>query len=95
MEKRYQTVLTIQKFDRKIVVRDKLDYPNTYIHSGSFSWLGIGTGTIKSGEVELVLWVKTPFLLKIMRSCKHFQHVSKISTLILNRANSLVIKNTL
>lgn len=54
-KKRYHTVLPIQKSDRKIVVRDKLDYPNTYIHSSSLSWLGIGTGTINSGEVELVV----------------------------------------
>ena len=52
------------------------------------------TGTsIKSGEDKLVLW--TSLICEMMLSCKCFQHVSKMSLLSYNRAESVVIKDAI
>ena len=56
--KKYHTVGTIPKFNRKIVERGQIDNPNTQIHDLSLSWLGTGT-LIKSGRVKLGLWTQT------------------------------------
>jgi hypothetical protein len=39
--KKYHTVRTLPKSKVKIVERGKMDTPNTQIHDGSLSWLGI------------------------------------------------------
>jgi hypothetical protein len=49
--KKYHTVTTVLKFNRKIAERGKIDSPYTQIHDRSLSWLGTGT-TIKSGRVK-------------------------------------------
>jgi len=46
--KKYHTVGTVPKCDRKI------DTPNIHIHDRSLSWIGTGT-SIKSGGAKLVL----------------------------------------
>jgi len=69
-------------------------YHHTRIHGRSLSCLGMGT-SIESGEVWLVLWAQISAFNEMMRSCKHFLQVSKISTLTHNQANSVVIKNTI
>jgi len=38
--KKYHTVGTVPKSNRKIVERGKIDIPNTQIYDRSFSWLG-------------------------------------------------------
>jgi hypothetical protein len=48
--KRYRIMGTVQKLNRKVVDRDKLDTPNTPIHDRLRSWLDAGT-SIKSGGV--------------------------------------------
>ena len=50
-EKKYHTVETVLKSNRKIVERDKIDAPNTHTHDCSLSWLGTGT-SVKSGGVQ-------------------------------------------
>ena len=54
MKKKYYTVGTFPESNIKIVERDKIDIPNTQIHTRSLTWLGTGT-LINSGEVKLVL----------------------------------------
>ena len=51
-DKKYHTVTTVLKFNRKIAERGKIDSPYTQIHDRSLSWLGTGT-TIKSGRVKV------------------------------------------
>jgi hypothetical protein len=51
--KKYHTVGTVPKYNRKIVERGKIDTFNTHLHERSLS-LGICTA-IKSGGVKLVL----------------------------------------
>ena len=53
-----QKYQTDPKSNRIIVERDNIVYTNTQIHDRSLSWLGTGT-SIKSGDVELVLWTQT------------------------------------
>ena len=48
-KQKYHTVGTIQKSERKIVERDKIDSPNTQIHECSLSWLATGTSMKKNG----------------------------------------------
>jgi hypothetical protein len=48
--KRYHIMGTVQKLNRKVVDRDKLDTPNTPIQDRLRSWLDAGT-LIKSGGV--------------------------------------------
>ena len=57
--KKIPHVGTVQKVNRKIVERDKIDTPNTQIHDRSFFWLGTGTSIKKSGRVKLMLWSQT------------------------------------
>ena len=52
-KKKYYTVGTVPKSNRKIVKRDKIDIPITQIHDHPLLWLGTGT-SIKSGGVKLV-----------------------------------------
>jgi len=52
--KKYHTVGTISKFNRKIVESGTINIPNTEIHDCTLSWLSTGT-SIKSGGVKLVL----------------------------------------
>ena len=47
---------------------------------------------ILSDEVQLVYWDSPP-LFEMTWSCKCFPHMSKLSALIYNRANNVVIKN--
>ena len=91
---KYHTVRTIPKSNIKIVKRSKIDITNTQIHDGSCSWLGTGT-SIKSGWIKLVVCAQTPPLSEMMPSCTCFPHVSKMSTLTYNRANSVIIKNAI
>jgi hypothetical protein len=48
--KGYRIMGTVQKLNRKVVDRDKLDTPNKPIHDRLRSWLDAGT-SIKSGGV--------------------------------------------
>jgi RNA recognition motif-containing protein len=43
--KKYHSVGTVPKYNRKIVYRDKIDIPNTQIHDQSPSWFGTGPNT--------------------------------------------------
>jgi hypothetical protein len=43
--KKYHSVGTVPKYNRKIVYRDKIDIPNTQIHDQSPSWFGTGRNT--------------------------------------------------
>jgi hypothetical protein len=65
----------------------------TQIHDLSCSWIGTGT-SIKSGGVKLILWSQTSPLSEMMRSCKCFPRVSKMSTLTYNQVSNAIIKNT-
>ena len=69
-------------------------YLNTHKNDRALSWLGTCT-SIKRGEAKLVLWAQTSPLTEMMRSCKCFPFVSKMSTLSQNRENSVVIKTTI
>ena len=40
--KKYNTVRTIRKSNRKIVERDKIDSPDAQLHVRSLSWIGTG-----------------------------------------------------
>jgi len=48
--KKYHTVWTFSKFNRKIRKRDKIDISNTQIHDHSLS--------IQSGGIKLVSWTQ-------------------------------------
>jgi hypothetical protein len=50
--RKYYTVRTVPKSNRKIVERVEIDISNRQIHDRSLSWLGTGT-SIKSGGVKL------------------------------------------
>ena len=65
-----------------------------YIHDRSLFWLGSGT-SIRSGWAKLILWAQTSSLNEIRRLLKCFPHVNKILTLTYNRANSILLKNTI
>jgi hypothetical protein len=41
--KKYHTVRTVRKSNRKILERRKIDTPSTQIYDQSLSWLGTGT----------------------------------------------------
>ena len=43
-KKKYHTVGTVQKSNRKILERGIIDIPNTQIHDRSLSWLGTVRG---------------------------------------------------
>jgi hypothetical protein len=43
--KKYHSVGTVPKYNRKIVYRDKIDIPNTQIHDQSSSWFGTDRNT--------------------------------------------------
>jgi len=45
--KKYHTVETVLKSNRKIVERGKIDTTNTQRHDRSLSWLGTGTSIKK------------------------------------------------
>ena len=51
-KKKYCTVETVRRSNRKIIERDKINMPNTHIHDHLLSWLGTDT-PIKSGRVKL------------------------------------------
>jgi hypothetical protein len=53
---------------------------STHIHDHSLSWLSTGA-SINSVRVKLLLYAQPVHLSEIMRSCKYFQLVSKMSTL--------------
>ena len=42
--KTYHTIVTVQKFNRQIVERGKIDSPNKQFHNRSLSWLGTLVG---------------------------------------------------
>jgi len=52
--KKFHTVRTFPKSNRKIIERGKIYTPNTYTHDRLLSWLSTGT-LITSGGVKLVL----------------------------------------
>ena len=52
--KKYHTVRTVLKSNKKIVERGRIDTPKTQKHDHSLSWLGAGT-SVKNGRVKLVL----------------------------------------
>ena len=52
--KKYHTVRTVLKSNKKIVERGRIDTPKTQMHDHSLSWLGAGTSE-KNGRVKLVL----------------------------------------
>ena len=52
--KKYHTVGTVPKPNRKIEESSKIDTSNTQIHDRSLYWLDTGT-SIKSGGVKIVL----------------------------------------
>jgi hypothetical protein len=56
--KKYRTIRTVSKSNRKLVTSGKIATPNTHIHDSLF-WLVAGA-SIKYGEVKLVLF--TPIL---------------------------------
>ena len=65
-KKKYHTVGTVIKFNRKIVERNKIDTHDIQIpvHVRSLSWLGSGT-SITSSWVKIDLWVHIyPLLVK-------------------------------
>jgi hypothetical protein len=90
--KKYQSVWTVHKSNRKFIERGKIDSPNTHVHDHSLSWLGTGTW-IKSGRVKIVLWTQIYPLSEAMRSCKCIPHVVKCQPL--HTHSFVVIKNAL
>ena len=48
-KKKYPTIRTVPKSNRKIRNRCKIDTPNTHIHDCSLSWLGTGTSIKNNG----------------------------------------------
>ena len=74
-DKKYHIVRKIPKSNIKIEERATIDHSNTQIHDCSLSWLGTGT-SITSGGIKLVLWVQTPPLSEMIRSCKCLLHVN-------------------
>ena len=77
--KKYYTVETVAKSNRKIIERGEIDISNTQIYDRSLSCLGTGT-SIKSGWFKLVLLTQTSPLSEMIQSCKCFSHMSKIPT---------------
>ena len=60
-EKKYHTVGSAPKSNRKIVERGKMDTGitlNTQLHGHSLSWLGTGISRRNGGD-KLVLWAQT------------------------------------
>jgi len=68
--KKYHTVGTALKFNRKTAEIDKIDTINTHIHDR----------LLDAGGVKLVLPAQASSLGKMLLSCKCFPHFSKIST---------------
>ena len=64
------------------------------MHHCSFSWIGPGT-SIKVWRVKLVLWAHISPPGEMMRSCKCFLHVSKMSAHVYKQTNIVIIKNTI
>ena len=61
MKKKYHTVGSVPKSNRKIVERSKMDTGitlNTQLHGHSLSWLGTGISK-RNGGYKLVLWAQT------------------------------------
>jgi hypothetical protein len=59
INKKYHTVRTVPKSNRKIVKRYKIDILSTYTHDCPLSWLGTGT-SMKGDRVKLVYEPKPP-----------------------------------
>jgi hypothetical protein len=78
--KKYHTAGTFPKSNVKIDEKRENRYLNTHKNDRTLSWLGTCT-SIKRGEAKLVLWAQTSPLTEMMRSCKCFPFVSKMSTL--------------
>ena len=79
--KKYHTFGTTPSSNIKIVGRVKIDTPNTEIQDRSISWLGTGI-SIKSGGVQLFFWTQTALRSEMIRSCRCFQLVSKMTTIV-------------
>jgi len=59
MKKKYHTVGTVPKFNKKNCKKRQKRHPyHTKIHDRTLSWLDTGT-SIKSSRVKLVSWTKT------------------------------------
>ena len=80
INKKYHTVGTVPKSNRKIVERCKIETPNTQIHDLSLSWFIIDT-SIKKKWVKLVLCDQNSHLSEIVESWKCFPIASKMPTL--------------
>ena len=65
INKKYDTVVTLQKSNSKLVEWSELYTTDTQIHNRTLSCLGKGTW-IKYGGVKLVLWAKTSILSEMM-----------------------------
>ena len=79
--KKYHTVRTVPKSNRKIAERCKIDTPNTQMHDLTLFLLGTGT-SVTNGGVILDLLTQAPPLGEIMQLCKWSPHLSKILTII-------------
>jgi len=56
--KKYHTVRTVLKYNRKIVERGKIDTINTQIHDRSLSWPSTGTSIERFlGSLEVNSWI--------------------------------------
>ena len=64
---------------QKMETEAKLIFSNSHLHERSLYWLDIATSIKKSGGVKPVLWTQTAPLSEMMRSCKCFTHVSKMT----------------
>ena len=71
-KKKYHTVRTVPKFNRKIIERNKIHTLNKHIQDRSHSWQDTGT-SVKGDRVELILWAQISSLSEMMRSCKCFK----------------------
>jgi hypothetical protein len=81
--------------DIKIARRGEIDTPNTPVDDRSISVLGTCI-SIKGGGIKLILRAQTSPLSEMIRSCKCFTRVSKMSTLTYsNRMSSVIIKNVI
>jgi hypothetical protein len=78
----------------KIAEGGKIVTNYTQIHHRSLSQFGAST-SVKSLMAKLALWTKTSTLNEVMRSCKWFPHVSKMSTLTYNWVNSVVMESAI
>ena len=56
--KKFHTVGTIPKFNRKIIERGNIDIPNIHVHDRSLFLFGTRVSKVYDG-LKLVLWAKS------------------------------------